>query len=255
MRKLLKIRHWVQLTFFIISSFLFYLFISNTLLIIHKFCPYSLICFGTISLKQGFYLYPLSFLIFAILTALVAWFGRFFCGFICFLGTYQEYLYKLIHRETRHFIKIDHKKEIVFGSLKYIIFLATIILTFMGLSRIFMGFCPIVAIGWIKSAGFASIIILAIITVAGALIERFWCRFLCPYAALMNITSYLGKILRIQPFYIQITKSTCLNCGLCNKACPMNIDLTKDPIIKNPNCIKCMRCIEECPTKDAINWR
>ncbi|MCB5250088.1 MAG: 4Fe-4S binding protein [Candidatus Cloacimonadales bacterium] len=255
MRLLLKSRKWIQLFFFIVSSILIYLFIKNTLLIVHKLCPYSVVCFGTLSFKQGGYIYPISLLIFAALTMLVMWFGRAFCGFICFFGTLQEYLYRIIPKNAKAVLKISHSNEKSIGLIKYVVLGATIILSVFGLSKAFMNYCPITTLAWIKNAGVSSLIFLVITLILSLFIERFWCRFLCPYAALMNVISKIGKFLRIDAFYIKIEQNKCIDCGACTEACPMNIDLQHKVIIKNPNCIKCLKCIDVCPLKDTIKWR
>ncbi|MBP7562825.1 MAG: 4Fe-4S binding protein [Candidatus Cloacimonetes bacterium] len=252
MNTFLKIREKIQLFFFLISVSLLFMFFYNFLEVIHKLCPYSIICFGTMSIHYGQIVYPVTLIISLILTLSVLWAGRWFCGYICFLGTIQEWIYRTFHKKCLPFLKINKIDEKRLGVLKYLILLLTIVLGFVGLSRIYMNFCPVMAIGWVKNITIPGIITLFIILVGSAFIERFWCRFLCPYAALMNLIIFIGKSFNIKSHQIKRNLETCIDCGICCKACPMNIDLLEEEVIENPNCIKCFRCVQKCPKKGTL---
>ncbi len=99
-----------------------------------------------------------------------------------------------------------------------------------------MKFCPILAIAHPQTITLAGIVSLLIIVVAGYFVERFWCRYLCPYAALMNLMQKLADFLRIKRYEI----FRCIN------YCPMQIDIGYNEKIDNPNCLKCFRCVRLC---------
>ena len=46
-------------------------------------------------------------------------------------------------------------------------------------------------------------------------IRGFWCRYLCPYGALLGILSLLS------PQKIKRNPTTCIDCGKCAKVCPV----------------------------------
>jgi len=52
------------------------------------------------------------------------------------------------------------------------------------------------------------------------------------------------------PYFIA-DKSKCINCGICNKVCPMELPVKE--IINHPDCIKCGRCIKACP-KNVLSF-
>lgn len=69
------------------------------------------------------------------------------------------------------------------------------------------------------------------------LIIRFWCRYLCPYGALIAPTNKLS-LLRIS-----LEEERCTRCLLCLEKCPMGT---------RPNsldCIYCGECVEACRNK------
>jgi polyferredoxin len=91
-----------------------------------------------------------------------------------------------------------------------------------------------------------AIIILMIFSV---FIKNFWCRFLCPYGALLGALSWLS------PFKITRNKSTCIDCELCTKACPSNVKVHKVNKVWSDECMNCLLCVEACPVKETLDVR
>ena len=80
-------------------------------------------------------------------------------------------------------------------------------------------------------------------------VRNFWCRYLCPYGALLGIMGLLslGKIHR-QP-------SHCIGCGRCETICPGRIAIRQKKRIFSPECSACMGCIETCPKEEALTFK
>jgi polyferredoxin len=75
--------------------------------------------------------------------------------------------------------------------------------------------------------------------------KRAFCKLVCPVALVMKPTSSVALI-RIKP-----TQNDCIECGACNKICPMDIDVMsfikdKKPV-KHTECILCSNCRIICP--------
>ncbi len=88
-----------------------------------------------------------------------------------------------------------------------------------------------------------------ILMVFSLFIKNFWCRFLCPYGALLGVLSWLS------PFKITRNKSTCIDCELCTKACPSNIKVHKVNKVWSDECMNCLACVEACPVKATLDIR
>ena len=82
----------------------------------------------------------------------------------------------------------------------------------------------------------------------------FWVAFIgrgyCYYCPLGTVLSFLGKIAGQR---IITNKSKCIQCGQCNQACPMSIDIKSkakngDAVI-NIRCVGCGHCVDVCPVK------
>jgi len=243
-----KIRRIIQYLFLGISVGLFVLLIEGTLQTAHELCPYSSVCFGVwkIGTKYVPFLFPAAVIIGGVIALSSMFFGRWFCGYICPIGTIQELVYSVRGPKTRFRQLIPYKAHTFLNFLKYIIFLFTAIAAFLSIQYLYMKFCPILAIGHIQTITIAGILTLVVITVGGFYIERLWCRYLCPYAALMNIFQKLADLLRIKRYKIFRNIHTSINCFNCVNYCPMNIDIGYLEKISDLNCIKCMRCVRQC---------
>ena len=86
------------------------------------------------------------------------------------------------------------------------------------------------------------------ITIIGSLLlERFWCKYLCPMRALLSILN------RISPLRVR-TGSACVDCGRCGTTCGMGIQ-ERPENIRSPECIRCLDCLDTCKRPEAINLR
>lgn len=81
--------------------------------------------------------------------------------------------------------------------------------------------------------------------------ESFWHHHVCPYGTLLNLSS------RPAPLSVKIDEENCTPCELCQKVCPADsIDILsskKRHITKN-ECLTCFKCQEVCPV-DVIKYR
>lgn len=90
------------------------------------------------------------------------------------------------------------------------------------------------------------IIILGALVVGSVFIQGVWCRYLCPYGAL------LGFFSRLSPVKIRRDANACVSCGLCDKACMARIPVSSLPMVKSVECTGCLDCLAVCPKKEAL---
>lgn len=97
---------------------------------------------------------------------------------------------------------------------------------------------------WIIGSNLFIISIGYILTLACG--SRAYCRLLCPFMTISSLL-YRFSIFKITP----VKSAACTQCGACNKACPMLIDVKesvqKNQQIQNRQCILCERCVSACP--------
>ena len=88
--------------------------------------------------------------------------------------------------------------------------------------------------------------VLAGLAAASWLIPFAWCRYLCPYGAL------LGLLAMFSPTRIQRNSDACVNCGRCSRACPSRLPVAEKRTIRSPECWGCLQCTAACPEKEAL---
>lgn len=75
---------------------------------------------------------------------------------------------------------------------------------------------------------------------------RAFCKFLCPNAAILRLTS------RFSMLKVRAGQNLCNSCGACSRACPMDVDVRAfarvGSRIRSGDCILCLRCVEMCPS-------
>lgn len=215
-----------------------------------------------------------TFLIFFIIL------NKAFCGWICPLGTFQEFMYmigqKLGLQRTEN---IDEKIVKNTRPVKWLMLTLLVfgfpLLTGMGfvnhdLLDPFCKICPsriltTLANGnpeqlHVDTASTTTMVLsiiadfmFGLIIVLSLTVRQPFCR-ICPMLALHAVFRKLG-LLRL----IKNASSRCNKCGLCAKACPMDIkEIHTEMEQKNvlfEDCTLCGRCVEFCPEKDVLQMK
>src|SRR5204863_7301682 len=89
-------------------------------------------------------------------------------------------------------------------------------------------------------------IALVLLVVLSVFVQNFWCRYLCPYGALMGLVSVAS------PLRIRREASLCIDCGKCAKACPSALPVDRLVTIRSAECTGCLQCVAECPAAGAL---
>lgn len=85
--------------------------------------------------------------------------------------------------------------------------------------------------------------------------RRAMCHSICWMAPFMIIGSKLGNVLGLPQLHVKAMPNRCIDCGKCNDACPMSLDVeseSKTGSIGNAECIQCAACCDTCP-KDVLS--
>ncbi len=185
--------------------------------------------------------------------------GRFLCGWICPLGTLQDFSYyirnyiansKLSTKHNEHLASAHpFSRKVRFIPFSLFILIVLLFLSIFGQGAKIAGLSPWRAFlnlpglfsAW-KDMKLAFIILILIVLVSMH-IPRFFCRYLCPLGAAQTLFASISLI-NIK------TKKECTSCNYCLKDCPMDIKLAKDDASVSPDCIRCMNCIDNCHISD-----
>jgi len=224
---------------------------------IHAICMYSSVCFGlgkSGSLVSAGAVLAISVLISLLILVITVFRGREFCGYLCPIGTVQDLLFsfrKRAYRKQHRFPIIQERK---FCLIKYGVLFITAFLALFGLAYLYIRLCPVYALSLLPrmlAPGLGILVFLVILP--GLFMERFWCRFICPFAALMNIFQALGDLFGIKRRKIIRNLERCIDCGLCCLHCPMNINVTETEAVQSFDCIHCQQCVCNCPKPGTIS--
>ena len=176
-------------------------------------------------------------------------FKKSFCSHICPVGYVSEH----ISRRGKGlgipvFIPIWVLKYLLLGFFVYVIFFgmslasvqAFIYSPYNAISdyRMLQLFSP---------PSLTTITVLSVLMGLTLLFKNFWCKYLCPYGALLGLCSLLS------PVVVTRNSAGCVDCGKCTSVCPAAIQVHKKRKIRSPDCIGCHDCIRNCPADGCLS--
>lgn len=181
-------------------------------------------------------------------------FRKAFCGWLCPVGTVSEYLWRLGARIFGRNHRLPRKIDLSLRGLKYLLlgFFVYVIAT-MPVDAL-LGFLqsPYGLLADVKMLNFfrfmsaTAALMILVLVLGSVVIQNFWCRYLCPYGALMGLVSLMS------PVRIRRTESTCIDCGKCAKACPAALPVDKLVTIRSAECMACLECVAACPADNTL---
>jgi len=197
----------------------------------------------------------LTILLAALASALLA--RKFFCGWVCPVGTISrglEWLGKKLFWR-RGWPRVPRALDYGLASLKYLLlafFLWTI-----------LGGMPLEALDefvespynlaadakmllFFGSLSATAALVLLGLAALSLVVKNLWCRYLCPYGALLGLASWFSpvRVVRYAP--------DCNDCQACSRACPVEIPVAKRLSVANPECTGCLSCVAACTVPDVL---
>ncbi|MCL5742788.1 MAG: 4Fe-4S binding protein [Acidobacteria bacterium] len=177
-----------------------------------------------------------------------------FCGWLCPVGTFSEWLWRLGKRTFGRNWSLPKGMDILLRSLKYILlglFLYAVVSMPVEGIRSFLGgpygmVSDVKMLNFFRYLGLGGAMVLAALMLLSVFIQNFWCRYLCPYGALMGVAALFS------PLRIWREASRCIDCAKCAKACPAVLPVDKLVSIKSAECTGCLQCVAVCPAEGAL---
>jgi polyferredoxin len=179
-----------------------------------------------------------------------------FCSWLCPVGTFSEALAGIGKKIFGHNLRLPRWADLPLRGLKYLL-LAFFVLIIGSMSAAAIAefmHSPYGLIADVKMLNFfremsqTAAIVLAALLLLSILVENFWCRYLCPYGALMGLASLLS------PLKIRRNPEACIDCAKCAQACPAALPVDKLIKIRSVECTACMACIASCPAEGALRF-
>lgn len=264
MTKKIPIRLIIQIFFF---AFIFAVSINNFFVekgsgiawlssaSIHALCPFGgvetflqLVTAGILVKK----VHESAVVLGAAVLFLAIFLGPVFCGWVCPMGSIQEFLGKIGKKifKKKYNTFVPDKLHSVFRYSRYLVLILVLYNTFLSGKLLFEQIDPYYALFrfFTGEVAVTAYIILGITLLSSLFVERPFCKYACPYGAFLGLTN------KIRIFPIRRKDSTCKHCSACDKACPMNINISGKTVIRDQQCISCLKCTSEeiCPVPSTV---
>lgn len=178
-----------------------------------------------------------------------------FCSWLCPVGTVSEYLARASHRVFRRRIKLPAWIDLPLRSIKYLLLAFFVHAVFFRMtSGVIAQFLdsPYNKVADIKMLYFFTQIsplalkVMAVLVVLSFVVPYFWCRYLCPYGALLGVLSM------ISPMKVRRSLPDCTQCGKCASVCPSFLPVDQKKVVWSPECTGCLECVAVCPQSRAL---
>jgi len=177
-----------------------------------------------------------------------------FCGWVCPVGTISQYVWMVGEKIFGRNFRIPQMGDLGLRSIKYIL-----VFTFVGFIMIMPSYFLLLymldeyymvvdvrMLNLFMDMSSLTATVLISLVVLSVFFKNFWCRYLCPYGAL------LGLVGKLSPFRVVRDESKCIHCHACTKHCPTLIEVESKAEVTSAECIGCMTCVSRCPKEGAL---
>jgi polyferredoxin len=179
-----------------------------------------------------------------------------FCSWLCPVGTLSEHLWKFGSKILGRNLRLPKRLDIPLRGLKYLLlgFFIFVIGTMSAeaihdfMSTPYGLVADVKMLNFFRDIGQTAAIVIALLVLLSMLVQNFWCRYLCPYGALLGLASIFS------PAKIRRDAEACIDCGKCSKVCPSHLPVDQLVQIRSAECTACMACVAACPAQDALQF-
>jgi polyferredoxin len=203
-------------------------------------------------------IHPAGLAIFLGVCLMSAVVARSFCSHLCPVGLVSELLGRLGLRSLGRDLKLPVWVDVPLRSLKWLLlaFFAWAVWFAMspGVVAAFLQ-SPYARVADVKMWLFfaepsrTTVAVLAVLVVLSLLVRDFWCRYLCPYGAL------LGALGRLAPFKVRRDPSLCTDCRACTRVCPARLPVHRLRTVASVECTACQDCVVACKVRSCLAVR
>jgi polyferredoxin len=182
-------------------------------------------------------------------------FRKAFCSWICPVGTMSEWLWQTGYLVFKRTLALPRWLDIGLRSLKYVLlalFVYVVVTMPVPEIRAFLTspyglVADVKMLNFFREMGRTTAIVLSVLVAVSLVVKNAWCRFLCPYGAMM------GLVALISPTRITRNADACIDCAKCAKACPAGLPVDTMASIRSAECTACLSCVAVCPAAGALD--
>ena len=199
-------------------------------------------------------IHPAAMVLFVTFIGISLVFRKSFCGWICPIGTISEQFWKAGRQAFGKSFFPPRWLDIVLRGLKYVLLALFIwaagMMTASGIEAFLAQ--PYGLLADVKMFDFFRHMtpragaVIGLLAVGSFFVPNLWCRYLCPYGALMGFAALAS------PLRIRRVSELCIDCGKCARACPAKLPVDQLVQVRSAECIGCMECVATCPAEGAL---
>ncbi len=200
--------------------------------------------------------HPSGFIMFVAVLGVSLVVKKGFCGWICPVGTISQYTWMAGEKMLGRNFRVGRFTDIALRSLKYVLLGLFLVLIGIAMAPNMMllffitDYYKVVDVRMMKFFTDMSTLtmwVLVALVALSVLYKNFWCRYLCPYGAL------LGLLSRLSPFKVRRNEEKCRHCHACTTHCPALIDVENKAVVKSEECFGCLTCVSRCPSGGGLD--
>ena len=199
--------------------------------------------------------HPAGLVILLLILALGLLAKKAFCSWVCPVGTLSEALAAISRRLFGRTLGLPRLVDLPLRSLKYLLLAFFVYAVFFAMGpaavRDFLD-SPYNRVADVKMlyfferlSPFAWKVLLALVGLS-VVVPYAWCRYLCPYGAL------LGALSLLSPLKVTRHAASCIDCNQCTKACPSRLPVATLARVRSDECFGCLSCVAACPVPRAL---
>lgn len=181
--------------------------------------------------------------------------ARSFCSHLCPVGLLSELAGRLGQKLFGRNLRLPRWLDVPLRGLKFLLLAFFVWAVWFAMTpagvEAFLG-SPYAKVADVKMWQFfaapsrTTIVVVAVLLLGSVLIRDLWCRYLCPYGAL------LGVLGRFAPFKVTRDASACIDCRKCTNACPAGLAVHLRGRVSSIECTACQSCVLACPITDCL---
>jgi polyferredoxin len=180
---------------------------------------------------------------------------RAFCSWICPVGTISELLWKCGFSLFRRNFRPPRWLDAGLRGIKYLLlaFFLWSILWLMAPEAVtafvysdYNKVADVRLLDFFLHPSGTALAVIGSLFVLALPVRNPFCRYLCPYGALVGLVSILS------PVKVTREKKTCVSCGVCTQVCPSYIPVMQKERVWSEECIGCWRCVSHCRAEGTL---
>ena len=178
-----------------------------------------------------------------------------FCSWLCPVGTLSEWLWEGGREIFGRTFQAPRWIDIPLRGLKYLLLgffvYAVASMTVHDLQGFITSPYGLVAdvkmMNFFRHLGTTGAAVIAALLVGSVFVKNLWCRYLCPYGALVGLVSLFS------PARVRREADKCVDCAKCAKVCPSLLPVDRLTTVKSAECTGCLECVAVCPAEGALS--